>query len=57
MKLITHASSSKGNLYEVTANNGERLLIDPGLQWKQIQKALDYDLSNIVGACITHEHL
>ncbi len=27
-----------------------------GIQWQSIQKALNYDLTNIVACCLTHEH-
>jgi len=57
MKAIQHFSSSSGNLYEIIAVNGKRLLIDPGVTWKKIQKALNYDLSNIVCAFALHSHL
>jgi len=52
----THFSSSAGNLYEVVATNGKRIIIDPGVTWKKLQKSLNYDLSNIVGALCTHCH-
>lgn len=50
-------SSSTGNLYMVTASNGKRLMIDPGVTWSKLQKALNYDLSGIVGCLLSHEHL
>ena len=56
MKFIQHYSSSKGNLYEVVADNGKRLLLECGVTWRLAQKALNYDLSNIVGCLVTHEH-
>ena len=56
MRFKAHYSSSTGNLYEVIAANNKRLLIDPGVTWKKLQKALSYDLSNIVGCLVTHEH-
>lgn len=49
-------SSSSGNLYMVTAANGRRLLLECGVTWKKLQKALKYDLSAIDGVCVTHEH-
>ena len=49
-------SSSTGNLYIVTASNGKRLMIECGVVWSKLQKALNYDLSNIVGCLISHEH-
>jgi len=56
MQFKAHYSSSTGNLYEVVASNGKRLLIDPGVTWKKRVKALSHDLSNIAGALVTHEH-
>ncbi len=49
-------SSSKGNLYTVTANNGKRLLLECGVPWKKLQKAIDSRLLNIEGCLLTHEH-
>jgi glyoxylase-like metal-dependent hydrolase (beta-lactamase superfamily II) len=51
-----HYSSSSGNLYVVTAANGRRLLIECGVTWKKIQKALKYKLDNVVGAICSHGH-
>lgn len=56
MKFIQYYSGSAGNLYVVVANNGRRLIIDPGVTWKKLQRALAYDLSNIDGALCSHEH-
>lgn len=49
-------SSSTGNLYMVTASNGKRLMIECGVVWSKLQKALNYDLSGIVGCLVSHEH-
>ncbi len=57
MKFIQHHSSSSGNLYEVTAANGHRLLFDPGVTWARLQKALSYDLTKIDGCLLSHEHM
>ena len=57
MKFQQLYSSSKANLYVVMANNGDRLLIECGCTWKQLQKKLDYDLSNITGCLCSHGHL
>ena len=56
MKLLQHFSSSKGNLYEIIASNGKRLLLDPGVTWKRIQKALNFDISNIEGVLASQSH-
>jgi len=56
MRFIQHYSSSKGNLYEIVASNNKRLLLDPGVTWKKIQKALNFDLSNIEGVLVSQAH-
>ena len=56
MKFDSFSSSSRANLYCVTAANGKRLLIECGCTWKKLQKALNHDLSDIVGCLLTHEH-
>lgn len=56
MKFTQYYSGSKANLYTVESVSGDRLLIECGAKWKQIQQALGYDLSRI-GACfVSHEH-
>ncbi len=50
-------SSSAGNLYIITASNGKRLMIECGVVWSKLQKALNYDLKDIVGCLVSHEHL
>lgn len=52
----SHFSGSSGNLYEIISATNKRLLIDPGITWKKLQKALSYDLTNIVGCLLSHEH-
>ncbi len=56
MKFDQLYSSSSGNLYMVTAANGKRLMIECGVTWPKILKALGHDLSDIVGCLLTHEH-
>lgn len=56
MKFEQHYSSSRANLYTVTASNGRRLLLECGVRWPVLLKALDYDLTNIDGCLLTHEH-
>jgi len=56
MKFEQFYSSSKGNLYQVTTNNGKRLLIECGVPWRLLQKALDYNLGGIEGVLCSHEH-
>jgi phosphoribosyl 1,2-cyclic phosphodiesterase len=49
-------SSSKGNLYIVESNNGKQLMLECGVKWKYLQKALNYDLSRIEACLLTHDH-
>lgn len=55
MKLKVLGSSSKGNSYILSTPTGS-LLIECGLPFKELQKGLDFDLSNVVGCLVTHEH-
>lgn len=56
MKVKILGSSSFGNCYLLQANNGEVLIIECGVDFKEVKKALNFDLKNIVGCLITHEH-
>ena len=56
MKLKCLGSGSSGNCYLLIASNGETLIIDPGLQIKEIKKALNWNISCVVGAVCTHHH-
>ena len=40
----------------LTANNGKRLMIECGVTWPKLQKALDFDLRGIEGCLLSHEH-
>lgn len=56
MRFEQKYSNSAGNLYVVTASNGKRLLLECGVPWKKVQKALGYDLSGIAACLLTHCH-
>lgn len=49
------ASSSKGNFY-ILRTPTETLLLECGINIKEIQQALDFDFSKVVGCLLTHEH-
>ncbi|SFM28707.1 Phosphoribosyl 1,2-cyclic phosphodiesterase [Gracilibacillus orientalis] len=51
----TLASSSKGNCYYVTDGNTP-LVLEAGINFREIRKALDFNTSNLAGCLITHEH-
>jgi len=48
-------SSSKGNEY-ILSVAGEVLLLEAGISLKEVKKALDFNLRNISGCLVTHEH-
>lgn len=56
MKLKIIGTGSKGNAY-VLENEHEALLIEAGVNIKEIKQALDFDYSKVVGCIVTHEHL
>lgn len=56
MKLKVIGTGSKGNAY-ILSNGDEALLIEAGVNIKEIKQALDFDYSKVVGCVVTHEHL
>ncbi len=56
MRFRQHYSGSKANLYEVIAENGKRLIIDPGVVWDKLLKAFDFKLSNVEACFVSHSH-
>lgn len=56
MKLKCIATGSTGNTYALISNTGEILLLDLGVSEKTIKKGIDWKISNVVGAVITHGH-
>lgn len=53
MKVV--GSGSSGNAY-ILENNGQTLLLDCGCKWKDILKAMNYNIIDCVGCLLTHEH-
>ena len=56
MKLKVIGTGSKGNAY-ILSNGDEALLIEAGVNIKEIKQALDFDYSKVVGCLVTHEHM
>ena len=54
-KLLCFGSGSKGNGYALQCEK-ETLLLELGIAWTDIIKGLGFDLSNICGALVTHQH-
>ena len=56
MKFEQLYSSSSGSLYTLANGSGKRLLIECGVTWKKLWKALNYDLTDITACILTHSH-
>ena len=54
-KIKVLGSSSQVNAYILECQN-ETLLLELGVSWKDIVKALNFDLSKIVACVVTHQH-
>lgn len=55
MKLRCLASSSAGNCY-LLENESECLVLEAGIPFREVKKALTFDVLKIVGVLCTHEH-
>ncbi len=56
LKLKVLGSSSSGNCYLIEAENS-KLILDAGVNFKDVQKALNFDFKSVQGVLITHEHM
>lgn len=57
MFLHTLSTGSVGNCYILNTSNGERLIIELGVHFKEIKKALNFDLNSVEGCFVSHSHL
>ncbi|WP_020615782.1 MBL fold metallo-hydrolase [Paenibacillus daejeonensis] len=55
IEIKTLASSSAGNAYTVTDGN-TTLLLEAGIHFRDIQRAVGFRMSQIAGCLISHEH-
>ncbi|WP_366160617.1 MBL fold metallo-hydrolase [Bacillus infantis] len=55
IEITALASSSKGNCYRVTDGHTP-LLLECGINYKEIQKGFGFKMSEVAGCLITHEH-
>ncbi len=55
MKIQCFHSSSAGNIYSIS-DGTTRIMIECGVDFKEIQKCFDFSLSSLAGCLITHEH-
>lgn len=56
MELTILGSSSQGNCY-VIQNDNEALVLEAGIDFQEVQRALDWNVSKVVGCLISHEHM
>ena len=57
MKLKCIATGSTGNCYTLTSSSRETLILDCGINIKEIKKGLDWNIRGIKGMIISHAHL
>ncbi|SEP57525.1 Phosphoribosyl 1,2-cyclic phosphodiesterase [Virgibacillus subterraneus] len=55
IEINTLASSSKGNCYRIT-DGSTPLLLEAGIAFKDIRRALNFNTSDLAGCLVTHEH-
>lgn len=55
MRVIS-TGSTKGNCYALQASTGEIVLLDCGCNYKKILRGIDYQISNVSGVLLSHEH-
>ena len=55
IEIVPLASGSRGNCYWLT-DGSTPLLLEAGIQFKEIQKQLNFRVSELAGCLISHEH-
>lgn len=55
MRVKVLGSGSGGNCYLLQGKN-ETLIIECGINYREILKGLDFNLTNIIGCLVSHEH-
>lgn len=56
MRIKCIGSGSDGNCYALISDSGEILLLDLGLPKREIMQWIDFRISDVVGAIVTHGH-
>lgn len=55
IEITTLATGSKGNCYRITDGHTP-LLLECGINYREIQKGIEFRMSEVAGCLITHEH-
>lgn len=50
-----NTGSRNGNCY-ILENDTEALILDAGVRYKEILRALDYNVSKVAAVLLSHEH-
>ena len=53
---VISTGSTKGNCYALQSSTGEIVLLDCGCNYKKILRGIDYQISNVSGVLLSHEH-
>jgi len=56
MNITVFGSSSQGNAYALEFDNGQILLLEAGMPYKQFAKAFPGRWLDVIGCLLTHEH-
>lgn len=56
MEMRVLGSGSSGNSYLLSSAN-QVLILEAGISISEVKKALNFDLSKVVGVCVSHAHL
>lgn len=56
MKLECLGSSSSGNCYIFHPDKGKKLILECGVKYTEIQKAIGWNPSDVAGCIVSHEH-
>lgn len=56
MKFHVIGTGSNGNAYALVSDSGQKLLIEAGVHLDKVKQQLNFDLSDIKGCLISHEH-
>lgn len=56
MQLYILGSSSKGNGYVLRASNGDSLILEAGVPFREALRALDYNRAAVLGCLYSHVH-
>lgn len=56
MRIRVLASGSGGNAYVLENDAGRRLLLEAGIRWQDLQRALGFGISRLDACLVSHEH-